>query len=129
MPLDCLNYLEVNAADIRDWEFSKASHLETINVMTTTPPAVMPFEDEQYNTIQLLIPDGEDVYNAYIQHLVWKHFLHISGINTVERCDADIVSVKYYDLQGHDSSHPFKGMNIVLKQYRDGSKQTTKQIF
>ena len=129
MPLDCLNYLEVNATDIRDWEFSKASHLETINVMTTTPPAVMPFEDEQYNTVQLLIPDGEDVYNAYIQHLVWKHFLHISGINTVERCDADIVSVKYYDLQGHDSSCPFKGMNIVLKQYRDGSKQTTKQIF
>lgn len=129
MPLDNLTYLEVNTTDIRDWEFSKASNLKTINLTTDTPPSVMPFEDEQYINVELLIPEGEDVYNAYMQHLVWKHFLHISGINTIERSDADIVSVRYYDMEGHDSLHPFKGMNIVVKQYRDGSKLTIKQIF
>lgn len=129
MPLDNLTYLEVNATDIRDWEFSRASNLKTINLTTDIPPAVMPFEDEQYNNVELLIPEGEDVYNAYKQHLVWKHFLHISGINTIERSDADIVSVRYFDMQGHDSPHPFKGMNIVVKQYRDGSKLTSKIIF
>lgn len=129
MPLDNLTYLEVSATDIRDWDFSKASNLKTINLTTETPPAVMPFEDEQYRSVKLLIPEGEDVYNAYMQHLVWKHFLDISGINTVECSDTEIVNVRYYDMQGHDSSSPFKGMNIVVKQYRDGSKQTIKQIF
>ena len=52
-----------------------------------------------------------------------------TSVTTISADDSDISDAPYYDLQGHDSSHPFKGMNIVLKQYRDGSKQTTKQIF
>lgn len=40
-----------------------------------------------------------------------------------------IKSVKYYDVRGIVSDTPFEGVNIVVKEYSDGTKKITKQIY
>lgn len=51
----------------------------------------------------------------------------VTGIDTVN-CDKTIVRVIYYNPMGMASQRPFNGMNIVVKQYSDGSINTTKII-
>ncbi len=41
---------------------------------------------------------------------------------------SEVVSVTYYNAQGMQSSKPFKGMNIVVTRYSDGSTSTTKVV-
>lgn len=38
------------------------------------------------------------------------------------------VSVKYYNAAGVESDHPFKGVNIVVKQYENGNREVVKVI-
>ena len=39
-----------------------------------------------------------------------------------------VVSVKYVNLAGMESSTPFKGVNIVVTRYEDGTQSATKVI-
>ena len=39
---------------------------------------------------------------------------------------SEVVSVTYYNAQGMQSSKPFKGMNIIVTRYSDGSTSTMK---
>lgn len=40
-----------------------------------------------------------------------------------------VTSVKYVNLEGMNSTTPFKGMNIVVTRYNDGTTSTSKAIF
>jgi len=40
----------------------------------------------------------------------------------------DVVSTTYYNLQGVESNTPFEGVNIVVTNYNDGSRTTSKVI-
>ena len=51
----------------------------------------------------------------------------ITGVQTVETT-GNIVSVKYYNMMGIESNVPFKGVNIVVTTYNDGSRTTTKVL-
>ncbi len=51
----------------------------------------------------------------------------LTGIDDIEGT-ADVVSVRYYNLQGVESATPFDGMNVVVKQLSNGQKVVTKQI-
>ena len=39
-----------------------------------------------------------------------------------------VVSVRYYNAAGLQSSQPFEGVNIVVTTYADGSKKTEKMM-
>lgn len=39
-----------------------------------------------------------------------------------------LVKTRYYNLMGIESGTPFQGVNIVVKEYSDGSKSTSKII-
>ena len=52
-----------------------------------------------------------------------------TGINTINAgIDKKVVSVKYVNVAGIESSTPFEGVNIVVTRYEDGSQTTTKVI-
>ena len=40
-----------------------------------------------------------------------------------------VKSVRYYNVAGAESTTPFNGVNIIVKEMNDGSKVTTKAIF
>lgn len=52
-----------------------------------------------------------------------------TGINTVNtNLNKKVVSVKYVNIAGMESTTPFQGVNIVVTRYEDGSQSTTKVI-
>jgi hypothetical protein len=56
-------------------------------------------------------------------------YTSLTGINnlTVDT-NKKVVSVKYVNVAGIESSTPFQGVNIVVTRYDDGSQTTTKVI-
>lgn len=48
----------------------------------------------------------------------------INSINT----DAQVVGIRYFNALGVESATPFDGVNIVVKEYSNGQKTTSKQI-
>ena len=49
-----------------------------------------------------------------------------SAIDDVNIDKAAVKNVEYVDIVGHVSSTPFEGVNIVVTNYTDGSRKTTK---
>lgn len=50
-----------------------------------------------------------------------------TGIETVETAKS-VKAVKYYNLAGVESAQPFDGVNIVVKEYTDGSRAASKIV-
>lgn len=50
-----------------------------------------------------------------------------TAITTINS-DAQVESVRYYNVAGIESSKPFAGMNIVVTRYTDGSTTTSKVV-
>ena len=52
------------------------------------------------------------------------------GFDAIDEVDASksISSVKYYNLAGVESAEPFKGVNLKVTTYTDGSRTTEKII-
>ncbi|MBQ6649490.1 MAG: starch-binding protein [Muribaculaceae bacterium] len=48
-------------------------------------------------------------------------------ISTVD-AGREVAKVRYYNLMGVESNRPFKGVNIIVKEYTDGTRSTTKVI-
>lgn len=51
----------------------------------------------------------------------------VTGVTTVQ-ATGNVVSVKYYNAMGVESSVPFKGVNIVVTTYDNGTRTTSKMI-
>ncbi|MBP5688377.1 MAG: hypothetical protein J6X22_07035 [Muribaculaceae bacterium] len=51
----------------------------------------------------------------------------VTGVQNLD-VDAQIVSVKYYNTIGIESAEPFKGVNIVVTTYDNGTRTTSKVI-
>ncbi len=52
----------------------------------------------------------------------------ITAINTVETGNGEVKSVKYVNVAGIMSDTPFQGVNIVVTEYTDGSRTTSKML-
>ncbi len=52
----------------------------------------------------------------------------VTGINTVETGNGVVKSVKYVNVAGMVSDVPFQGVNIVVTEYSDGSRSTSKML-
>lgn len=51
----------------------------------------------------------------------------VTGVTTVQ-ATSNVVSVKYYNAMGVESSVPFNGVNIVVTTYDNGTRTTSKMI-
>ncbi len=51
-----------------------------------------------------------------------------TAINTVET-SGKIVSIKYYNMLGIESSTPFNGVNVVVTTYDNGNRTTSKKLY
>ncbi len=51
-----------------------------------------------------------------------------TAINTVEAGKGEVKSVKYVNVAGMVSDVPFQGVNIVVTEYTDGSRTTSKML-
>ena len=52
----------------------------------------------------------------------------VTSINTVETGNGEVKSVKYVNVAGMVSDVPFQGVNIVVTEYSDGSRSTSKML-
>jgi len=65
--------------------------------------------------------------NPNVKASVKVNATNVTAITTVEGEKA-VNSVRYYNVAGMESNVPFKGMNIVVKTYSDGSHTTEKIV-
>lgn len=65
--------------------------------------------------------DGDGPDTKFTVHVV------ATAVNNVTTAKA-VKSVKYYNVAGMESAEPFNGVNIVVTNYTDGTKSTTKVI-
>ena len=105
-------------ASMSDFEVGKAYEFDAVvrvNEVSAGPSLL----DEPYT-------DGgvSNIYTVY-------PYANISDTPTgVERLEsgAQVVSVKYYNMMGVESDVPFKGVNIVVTTYDNGTRLTSKVI-
>lgn len=52
----------------------------------------------------------------------------VTGVQQLLEGKAQVASVKYYNMMGVESDVPFKGVNIVVTRYDDGTQSTAKVV-
>ncbi len=52
----------------------------------------------------------------------------VTAINSVATGNCEVKSVKYVNVAGIVSDRPFQGVNIVVTEYTDGSRTTSKML-
>lgn len=72
-------------------------------------------------------PEGNYTFTIDKENMTFKmEGQTLTGIDEIGT--SAVKSVRYYDMQGHESAVPFNGVNIVVKEMTDGSRQTTKIV-
>ena len=77
-------------------------------------------------SLSAVYENGELVYKgfAYDEAQQLKEFNAISTIAG----DKQVKSVRYYNLAGIESAEPFKGVNLKVTTYTDGTRSSEKII-
>ncbi len=72
--------------------------------------------------------DGMESNPAYIVYPLNAGDNASGNVTAVEELtgNKNVVSVRYYNVMGVESTHPFDGINIVVTRYNDGSVTTVK---
>lgn len=93
--------------------------------------------DLEAGTIDIINPWGCVIGNnnwnnmsasVVIEYFERSHMTRTAtGINNLG-ADAQVVNTRYYNTLGVESAQPFNGVNIVVKEYSNGQKTTSKQI-
>lgn len=52
----------------------------------------------------------------------------VTGVQQLLEGNAQVASVKYYNMMGVESDVPFQGLNIVVTRYDDGTQSTAKVV-
>ena len=65
--------------------------------------------------------------NPSVKASVKVNVTNVTAIGTVNSAKA-VKTVRYYNVAGVESNVPFSGMNIIVKTYSDGSRETTKAV-
>ena len=91
-------------------------------------------EGETYNFHAVIrkvaAPEGSkagETYEVYPTDLDPQEPI-VTAINTVSVGSGNVKSVKYVNVAGIVSDVPFQGVNIVVTEYTDGSRTTTKML-
>ena len=116
--------------------------LEKIYCYAPTPPSVSSsysdtdyFDSGTFSEAILYVPKG--CKDLYAGALMWKNFVDIQEMNwdanqwdaiTSIEGDKQVKSIRYFNLAGVESAEPFKGMNIKVTTYSDGTRTSEKVI-
>ncbi len=65
--------------------------------------------------------------NPSVKASVKVNVTNVTAIGTVNTAKT-VKTVRYYNVAGVESNVPFSGMNIIVKTYSDGSRETTKAV-
>ncbi len=65
--------------------------------------------------------------NPSVKASVKVNVTNVTAIGTVNSAKT-VKTVRYYNVAGVESNVPFSGMNIIVKTYSDGSRETTKAV-
>ena len=49
--------------------------------------------------------------------------------NIIENIDNNVKKVTYYNIQGIESVKPFNGLNVVVTEFKDGTKKVNKRVY
>ena len=112
---DGLTSIEIpnSVTSIGDDAFSCCRDLTTITCLATNPPSCgsLVFDEVDKSVCTLKVPETSiDLYKTADQ---WKDFTIIEATGIQDVKNGKIEGVKYYDLNGNQSSLPRKGLNIV----------------
>ena len=102
-----------SVTSIGDDAFSCCRDLTTITCLATNPPSCgsLVFDEVDKSVCTLKVPETSiDLYKTADQ---WKDFTIIEATGIQDVKNGKIEGVKYYDLNGNQSSLPRKGLNIV----------------
>ena len=115
------NLVEETPAGMRRIEAPYTTTTDANGHYDLTVPAegeyTLTFEKEGYETITVPEVEAEAVTME----------LEITAVNDINAAKA-VTSVKYYNAAGVASSTAFKGVNVVVTRYADGTKTVTKVV-
>lgn len=134
------NYCELRYLGMDEDSFDKANpsmpftlydtfEAQTINNAAPAPKAygdVVNIEDVNYYATLYVMDDASGKY--YVKQTMLTPNTSIPTAITTVNANAQVESVRYYNVAGIESSKPFAGMNIVVTRYNDGSVTTTKLV-
>ncbi len=88
-------------------------------------------EGHQYQFLGLIerlaTRDASTLYKVYPLEGLTDHEEVVTGVGKLAS-NAQVASVKYYNMMGVESDVPFQGVNIVVTRYTDGSQSTHKML-
>lgn len=86
-------------------------------------------DGHQYQFIGLIkktsAKDASNLYQLYPLSGITDHDDIITGVHNI-LTQNEVVSQKYYNTMGIESDVPFRGVNIMVTNYSDGSRKVTK---
>ena len=68
------------------------------------------------------------VDNNVLGEVIFMPAWQSTGINTADVPIAQVVGTRYFNLLGFEAKEPFKGINIVVTRYSDGTIRTHKVL-
>ncbi len=71
--------------------------------------------------------NGKIIYKGVMYDKAMEYLGTVTDISTLEG-DKQVLSVRYYNLAGVESSEPFKGVNLKVTTYSDGTRKSEKII-
>ncbi|MBO4721761.1 MAG: hypothetical protein J5629_02390 [Muribaculaceae bacterium] len=80
--------------------------------------------DLRFPKLAYIEEDGVIIYKGENYALAME-YLNPDAITTIN-CDKQVAGIRYNNIAGVESSEPFKGMNIKVTTYTDGSRTTEK---
>jgi len=108
--------IPASVTTIGDWAFGYCP-FTVVKSLATVPPVCSgdPFYQLDKKACKLIVPKGS--LEAYKTANVWKDFFNIEA-TSLNDITTDGETREYFDLQGHNSNQPRKGLNII----RQGGK-------
>ena len=105
--------------------------LKTVNKTTNKSAATTEeFKEDRNQFIVPAAPAAKDPMKYIVYPIRLDSENIITAIDNVkgDTEHGTLVKTRYYNLMGIESGTPFQGVNIVVKEYSDGSKSTSKII-
>ena len=135
------NYGELQYTGLNEDTFAKTNPnnpftlYDTFEAVTSKPSAapglkaygdMVNIEDVKYTVALYVKDDASGKYYVKTDEITPATSIP-TAISTVN-ANAQVESVRYYNVSGIESSKPFAGMNIVVTRYTDGSSRITKLV-
>jgi len=119
-----------NAYILNDGDFFfEAKVIEGIGIdsrsgdLLTPQPSGIPMSWAEWPGLVAVYDTNELIYKGCL----YEEAMQFASMNTVE-VNKQVVGIRYYNLAGVESAEPFKGVNLKVTTYTDGTRSSEKVI-